>query len=298
MGNLTGHRGAVYCMARWAQNDFFYSSGGDGLIVAWPATGKMTDGHLVAETGSNVFAMDLQPEGNMLVAGDINGHMYWIDLQDRKIAARVSWHQKSVYALLFTPYGLLSAAGDGVLCLWDFATRRPLMSAQLSNQGLRSLAFDVDSGRVYVGSSNENIYVWNVAAWTLEHTIRHAHANTVFSLLFTKEGRLLSGGRDAQLSLWDTSSLENLQKVSAHWYTINKIISLEGTPYIATASRDKTIRIWEPEYLQPVLTLSAGVGGHVNSVNSLLWLQDKKVLVSCGDDRQIRLWSVDMQSLH
>jgi len=292
-GNLSGHRGAVYCMTPWAQNNVFYTSGGDGWIVAWPATGEVADGHLIAETGTKIFAMDIHPENIFLVAGDINGHMYWIDLHEKEITGRVVWHTKSVFALAFTPYGLLSAAGDGILCLWDGAMRRPMMSVQLSAQGLRSMAFDAKSGRVYVGSSDQHIYIWNVAAWSLEETIRHAHTNSVFSLLVTEEGRLLSGGRDAQLGIWDTSSLENIQKLPAHWYTINKIISMGGTPFVATASRDKTIRIWLRETLQPLVTLNAIQGGHVHSVNSLLWLQDKRVLVSSGDDKIIRLWSVE-----
>jgi WD40 repeat protein len=291
-GVLSGHRGAVYAMCRAAKSDVFYSSGGDGWIVAWPASGQISDGSLIAQTDSGVFCLALQPDENYLVAGDMNGHIYWINLEEKNITARVAWHTRSVFALEFTPYGLLSAAGDGILCLWDPVSRLPLMSVQLSAQGLRCLAFDPESERVYVGASDNAVYVWNVAAWRLEHTISRAHENSVFSLLITTAGRLLSGGRDAQLCAWDTSSMQNIKRLPAHWFTINNIISMEGTPYLATASRDKSIRIWQRETLEPVLTLDAMKGGHVNSVNSLLWIPDRNTLISCGDDRLIRLWSV------
>lgn len=291
-GDLSGHRGAVYALCRAVQSDVFYSSGGDGWIVAWPASGQVSDGSLIAQTDAGIFCMALQPDEKYLVAGDINGHMYWINLEEQKIAGRVAWHSRSVFALEFTPYGLLSAAGDGILCLWDPVSRLPLMSVQLSAQGLRCLAFDPESERVYVGASDNAVYVWNIATWRLEQTISRAHENSVFSLLLTSGGRLLSGGRDAHLCAWHTSSMQNIQRLPAHWFTVNNIISMEDTPYLATASRDKSIRIWQRETLEPVLTLNAMKGGHVNSVNSMLWLSDRNTLISCGDDRLIRLWSV------
>ena len=129
-GDLSGHRGAIYTMCKAALSDVFYSSGGDGWIVAWPANGKVSDGNLIAQADSGIFSMALHPGENFLVAGDMNGHMYWINLEEKMIAARVAWHTRSVFALEFTPFGLLSAAGDGILCLWDPVSKLPLMSVQ------------------------------------------------------------------------------------------------------------------------------------------------------------------------
>ena len=44
--------------------------------------------------------------------------------------------------------------------------------------------------------------------------------------------------------------------------------------------------------LTPIATVDHSKGGHRHSVNTLLWLPTDKILVSAGDDRMIKLWSI------
>jgi WD40 repeat protein len=37
--------------------------------------------------------------------------------------------------------------------------------------------------------------------------------------------------------------------------------------------------------------------GHSHSVNTLLWLEDKQLLVSAGDDKKIMVWRLDSTSV-
>jgi WD40 repeat protein len=54
----------------------------------------------------------------------------------------------------------------------------------------------------------------------------------------------------------------------------------------ATASRDKSIKLWDAVTLDPVDKLDARNGGHSHAVNKLFW-QDSGHLISCSDDRKI-----------
>jgi WD40 repeat protein len=104
---------------------------------------------------------------------------------------------------------------------------------------------------------------------------------------------LLSGGRDAMLRVWDVErdfALHSEQP--AHWFTVNHIVFSPDGQLFATASRDKTLKIWDAtdfRLLKVVDTVRHG--GHINSVNRLLWLPG--CLVSCSDDRTAMLWQVE-----
>jgi WD40 repeat protein len=59
---------------------------------------------------------------------------------------------------------------------------------------------------------------------------------------------------------------------------------------MATASEDRTVRLWDPESGAAVAVLK----GHGNEVDWVCFSPESKMLASCGDDTTIRIW--DLQS--
>lgn len=283
---LTGHRSAVYDLVEGEKDDLFYSVGGDGWIVQWDASGNGDEGKLIAQTDVQLFcALVLKSTGEM-VAGDMNGHLYWLDLDNRHIVHRFTAHSKSIYAIMqVNDQYFVTASGDGALGIWHIGTKELQLKLQLSLQGLRSLSAHKDI--LYVGGSDNAIHIVDMSEWKMVDKISRAHKNSVFTLLATAEG-LYSGGRDAHLKfrLWDHPGT-TVADLPAHWFTINKIISLSPLPFLATASRDKTIRLWHPT-CEPVVTMDMKMTGHTHSINTLLWLPERQKLFSAGDDRTIR----------
>ncbi|MEM9931913.1 MAG: WD40 repeat domain-containing protein, partial [Bacteroidota bacterium] len=105
----------------------------------------------------------------------------------------------------------------------------------------------------------------------------------------------ISGGRDARLRLFEMAFVKVPKLpavVDAHMSTINDLAFDPTGRYLATASRDKTVKIWDASTLK-LLKVCEVVRdrGHVNSVNTLLWL-DERTLITAGDDRRILTWKL------
>eukprot|EP00002_Diphylleia_rotans_P028034 TRINITY_DN5651_c0_g2_i1.p2 TRINITY_DN5651_c0_g2~~TRINITY_DN5651_c0_g2_i1.p2 ORF type:complete len:108 (-),score=10.84 TRINITY_DN5651_c0_g2_i1:408-731(-) len=58
--------------------------------------------------------------------------------------------------------------------------------------------------------------------------------------------------------------------------------------YLASGSRDKSVKIWDVHTGQLVFTLT----GHDNWVRALLFHPNGRHLLSCSDDKTIRVWDL------
>merc|ERR1719510_927159 len=59
-------------------------------------------------------------------------------------------------------------------------------------------------------------------------------------------------------------------------------------PFLASGSRDKTIRVWDVSSGQCVFTLL----GHDNWIRGLSWHPGGKYLLSASDDKSLRIWDI------
>ena len=301
IAQLTGHQGSVYVLADSGAPQYFLSGAGDGWVVEWDLA-KPEVGKLLAKIETNIFALLFIKEKNLIVAGNRDGGIHFIDLHDATQNKNVAHHTKGVFSIQLIDNQLITLGGEGSITRWSLAEKRTLESLQLSSKSLRCIDFSALRQEFAVGASDGNIYILDKNL-DLKKIIK-AHTNSVFTLKYSpKEDYLLSGGRDALLKVWDINdNFNNITSVPAHLYTLNDMAFHPTNPALfATASRDKTIKIW---YFEPQnAELTTGVtllkvldtvryGGHVNSVNSLLWSPFNNQLLSASDDRSIIVWEI------
>ena len=108
------------------------------------------------------------------------------------------------------------------------------------------------------------------------------------------------------------------QSIPAHNYAIYSIVFSPDGKYFATASRDKTIKIWDANNLNVLSRINKeSFDGHINSVNKLMWTTSPKsspresvlsrdqkglsnspagvvgsYLISASDDRKVMVWEI------
>ena len=286
---LTGHNGALYALA--GRGDTLLSGGGDGWLVQWDyATPEL--GKVMAKIEGRVFSFHAFAERPLVVAGDMEGGVRWIDLTDAARNRNVAHHRQGVFAIRHRDAAVYTVGGEGRLTKWSVATQRTVESLQLSGQALRSLAIHPTLAEAAVGSSDGNVYVVQLDDFRLRQTLDSAHANSVFSLVYSPDGQYLySGGRDAQLQQWSVwDSYQNIRQIPAHLTTINDLVLSPDGRFLASAGRDKTVKIWDAADLA-LLKVLEGVRdrGHFNSVNALAWTD--RGLFSTGDDRTVIWWT-------
>ncbi|THH39933.1 WD40 repeat domain-containing protein [Neolewinella litorea] len=288
----SGHRAAIYDLEPAA--DGFYSAAADGFLVHWHRD-DVDFGRVVATVENGKF-LSLTSTAEGLVAGALDGGVHWLYPNDPERNRHVAHHGRGTFSLLTVGDKVYSGGGDGVLTRWNVPQARTEESLPLAPHSLRRLAYDPVNDRLAVGASDGKVYLLTRSALSLLDTAP-AHAPSVFALAFSPDGKTLySGGRDAGLCRWDVSegTLEMKEKVTAHLMTVNDLAVHPSGAYLATASRDRTVKLWRADNLKLLKVIEVVRDrGHVNSVNTLLWLDDK-TLLTAGDDRRVLEWKVEV----
>jgi WD40 repeat protein len=111
------------------------------------------------------------------------------------------------------------------------------------------------------------------------------------AIAFSRDGRLLAAaggalGEPGILTIRDAADGRELDSFHGHEDAIRGLAFDPSGSRLATAGRDRTVRIWETSTARPLLNLR----GHVLGVNAVAFSPDGRFVASAGDDRMVKLW--------
>ncbi|MBK7855118.1 MAG: hypothetical protein IPJ79_09595 [Bacteroidetes bacterium] len=296
-GVLKGHQSGIYGLIRDQQNnDAFYSASGDGKIVKWQSF--INDvGELIATTPSPVYAIEINPDKKLLFAGTHKGQLHVIDLLLKKEVRCIDLHENGIFEIKFIAEKnlLVTGGGDGCINLLNAESLDLQSKFAFGSFKIRSACFYNLHKNLIVGCGDGGIAIIDLETLNPIHKFEaHQKDFSVNAVTVSPDGNyLLTGSRDAHLNVFDVkNNFKKVTSIPAHNYAIYKIQFSPNGKFFATASRDKTAKIWDAEKMEVAERLDKEKhNGHINSVNTLLWLNNH-TLVTAGDDRAIIVWKI------
>ena len=175
-------------------------------------------------------------------------------------------------ALAFTRDGsrLLAAYSNMVVKLWDAKTWNEV--ATLDGRGEAYSAAISADGRLVACERKGELLLWDLHADSEPTQIGHGVPHA-----FATDGRLLcSSGQDLQA--WDTTTRSGRQQ--GHTAALTACRFLSGGSFLITASRDRTLRIWDTATGTEIATLA----GHGREVQGFEISADGRRLLSRAEE--------------
>ncbi|XP_054703135.1 notchless protein homolog 1 isoform X2 [Grus americana] len=106
--------------------------------------------------------------------------------------------------------------------------------------------------------------------------------------------RLVSGSDDFTLFLWrPAEDKKPLERMTGHQALINQVLFSPDTRIIASASFDKSIKLWDGRTGKYLTSLR----GHVSAVYQIAWSADSRLLVSGSSDSTLKVWDAKTKKL-
>ncbi|XP_062592420.1 notchless protein homolog 1-like, partial [Saccostrea cucullata] len=157
-----------------------------------------------------------------------------------------------------------------------------------------SVSFSPDGRYLASGSGDTTVRFWDVQTETPHHTCK-GHKHWVLCIAWSPDGKkLASGCKNSQICVWDPDSGHQKGKtLTGHkqWITWLSWKPFHLDPecrFLASSSKDGTIKIWDTLLSQCHITLS----GHLQSVTCIKW-GGTDLIYSASQDRTIKVWRAE-----
>jgi WD40 repeat protein len=256
----------------------------DGLLI------KTIEGH-----NEVINDTDFSPDSKMLATGSSDNTIRLTKEGGENIILR--GHKARVTIVHFSPDGkmLVSASGDAAVKLWNIegkelmTLQEPIKEMDESDSStVENVQFSSDSKNVFIVGNGKMAKVRLLDIQGKELRIfKSASKEGAVSADFDRNNKSMAiVDRENALKLWSREG--NLLNVyRGHTSKINASSFSGDSKFLASASDDKTVKIWKNDG-----TLVKSVS-HEDKVNSVSFSSDSKFLASASDDKTVKIWKND-----
>jgi len=284
------HQGAIYACVM--HHEKLYSVAGDSYLVNWQVP-SLEQSNLLAHLSDSPFCLAFTAQE--ILVGTANGRIFVLDEQNKAEKQILQHHTGSVFAIAYNTaeQHAYSVCNGGIFCIWHKTDKWiKLRTFAWQGERLRSIAMSANQDLIALGFYNGAIKIFETKFYNEIQHIQNTENTMISALCFSKTHKnvLLSADKQGKISVWhwqdDFFSTTLLHHFTAHQSSIYSLAYSPDKEYFLSASRDKTIKIWQAKSLDFITKLEKA---HTHSINTALWL-DNNTIISAGDDRKIILW--------
>ena len=196
---------------------------------------------------------------------------------------------------------LASSSKDGKIKIWNLTTLTLLQTIEDHFGSVEILAYSrynrYGGPLLASGSYDTTIKLWQITndsslllVQTLQDDDDNGHSDTVVSLVFLDEDRLLaSASLDTSVIVWDLVDNYRLKyKFTKHVAYVNVLVAIDEMGLLASGSGDTTINVWD---IFNDGKLKYTFTQHTDQIEVLAYVGDG-LLVSGSFDRTIKIWDL------
>jgi WD40 repeat protein/energy-coupling factor transporter ATP-binding protein EcfA2 len=268
--SLSGHTKAARAIVTSEKTNSIFSGGSDGKVYQWKEEAGLWKGNLLREFASpppsavgvyyQIYSMDISPDGNLLAIGGLYptdrdaNYALLIDLnkptaEPKKIAGFVS----DIENITFTPdgKGFYARSNSGRSIMYsDLNSAKEVIA---SKEKITSIDLSPDGNKLAGVSEDGNLIIWDVkrSYAANSYKILPGRNNDILALAFNPAGtEVIIGDQNGEIRIMTIGLSTPRRILTGHTSLIEQIKFSHSGKFMATASKDKTVRLWNMEALK------------------------------------------------
>ena len=256
----------------------------------------------LGQAGGGVDAVVFSPDGKLLAWAGEDPHVTLWSLAQNRVARRLQKGeaQGRTLSLAISPDGLLVMAGGatGQVSRWPLGAEHEAgIHARGHDAGVYALAFSPDGTALASAGLDQRVVLWDsrLNVDGLPRVV--ALPQRTLALAYTPDGRALAlagAGKEVRfVRPGDGSPLVGAPPLRGHLGAIHDLAISRDGRFLATASRDNTIRLYDLHArARDPQAAHTQLKGHSKEVWDAAFTPDGRSLVSTGKDGQLHGWGL------
>ncbi len=286
-----GHTGWVTCVNHFSNSSKLITGARDRSLKIWDArTGEELK--TITVLGEPPASVWVSPSEQFAAIGTVKAGepVKILDLQSGRLVGNLAAPDR-LTALGFSPDGasIVSVEEKGNVRTWE--------TANLRSAGVHKIPAHTSAAMIFDGGSRPTIFIAGLDRVVKRVTpldgkvqaLDKGHSDQITALKVTPDGRrVLTGGRDKQVIVWDGSTGERLTVFRSHRDQVGEVAVSPSGHMAASYEPRAGIKVWDTQSGIVLRTFSAGD----TLMNCLAFTPDGQSFMAGGRDMALRMWDV------
>ncbi|RFN54426.1 wd40 repeat-like protein [Fusarium flagelliforme] len=325
---LRGHERPIVSVTFSQDSKLLASVSQDGDIHLW----SVDSGECIKELNrhdDSVTSVAFSFDSNLIACTRQDQTVMLWETGDEGPSQVYQGHEGWVTNVILSPQsGLAASCSDNIVHIWQIANGQLLWDLREHTDVVTLISFSRDSTLLATSSYDKTVRVWRVDNGDCVQIFRHEA--TVKALTFFPSSKLLATAIYSEIQIWDIANGECIQELNGHLHWITHLTFSPDSKLMASASEDETVRLWQvydgeeirnsnssdglmlPWTVSSNRALMASVSndavqlwrtndgectqnlkGHNDSILSVAFSPDTRLIASSSYDGTVRLWNVN-----
>lgn len=284
--NLVGHaQGSCRSLVIHRPGKTLYSGGSDGRILQWKYINNKWTADSIAggRTDYHVYSVAVSNDGNLLVAGGLaygdatKNHLELYDLRrPGSPPTIIEGFKYDIENVIFTKDGKGVYARDNSGRSIKFSDLKTVREVIRTTEKINNLAINSDETLMAGAGENGTLFLWDIRNGFSEK-ILFQNADGLTAVAFSPDKKIIVGDRRGLVKIIPLDNPASARTLSGHTSRIEQIVFNHAGKFMATASADKTVRLWNYMQLteQPIV-----LSGHADWVRTVVFSADDEQLLA------------------
>jgi WD40 repeat protein len=228
--------------------------GATGNVLVWDAI-KGRRITVVGDESDSVLAADINPSQTLVALGGPKKIVRVFGI-DGEMVYELTKHTEWITALQFSPNGNFLVTGDrnGGVHAWEAETGNEILTLSGHKKSITAIDWRVDGKLVLTASEDGSVRVWDgsngkqIKTWT-------ACGAGVTSACFTRDGLIVTGGRDRLVRVWDQNG-KQIHQYEAMGDQVTSVAYCSETNRVIAGDWAGSIHVWDKANAKRIATLN------------------------------------------